>query len=137
VPAKGYSTKLVSYKFTDESPVDGMNYYRLRINEMAGTFKYSEVKSVFFDRFGFVNIINALPNPFQNFITLNYNSAMNGNVSIRIIDAMGRVILSKESTAVKGLNSIQFDSEQLSKGVYFITVCYEGSYSKYKMLLKE
>ncbi len=46
--AKNEAEGVQSYSFTDDQPIIGINYYRLRINDQDGNFEFSPVRSVYF-----------------------------------------------------------------------------------------
>ncbi len=137
VDANGTSSKIIGYKFIDKNPVIGINYYRLKITENTGGIKYSEMKNLFFSKQNAVNIVNILPNPFANFLSVTYSLPNRGEVLITIMDAQGRILSSHESSASKGTNTMKFNTTNYAKGLYFITVNYNGMLTNYKMIVKE
>jgi hypothetical protein len=136
VKAAGSSLKLLSYNFIDKYPEQGINFYRLKCNESYGKFGYSTVKKVIFDDMREINIISVMPNPFENTVTVNYVSPDFNTTTLRIIDAIGRTIETKECNTVKGLNTIQWNTMEYAKGMYFITLIYDDKSVKYKMVMK-
>ena len=48
------------YAFTDEKPLNGINYYRLKAIDLDGTFEYSPIQSLKFD---FDSRFEVYPNP--------------------------------------------------------------------------
>ncbi len=62
VEGAGNSTQLLSYQFTDENPVVGINYYRLKQVDFNGNFSYSQIVPVTF--MGALEIESSVyPNP--------------------------------------------------------------------------
>jgi hypothetical protein len=126
--------------FTD-SRVPDVNapvlYYRLKQVDYNGKFVYSNVAQVKMVNNGSVTIDKLSPNPFASSLTVNYNLPDNGSVLISIIDAQGRILESREAISMKGQNIMKFNTAALAKGMYFITVKYNGSNTNYKMLVKE
>ncbi len=137
VNAAGKSTKILEYNFLDEYPAEGANFYRLRSNETTGKYGYSQVKKVLFDAQTGISIVNVMPNPFENTLTVNYSSPGNNTITLKIMDAIGRTIATKETNALKGINTIQFNTVEYATGLYFITIIYNDITSSYKMLVKE
>jgi hypothetical protein len=137
VQAAGNSSKILSYNFIDEHPVHGMNFYRLKVRETGGGYKYTEVKSVLFDERGRNNIISAVPNPFGNTLQVNYFTSSGGNVSVKLIDAVGRELETKELVSQKGENAIRFDTGNFARGVYFIGVSADGVPTNYTKIVKD
>lgn len=63
VPGHGTSTNQQDYSFTDENPVKGTNYYRLKQVDFDGNFKYSVIRMVQFDIASGVSGFFIIPNP--------------------------------------------------------------------------
>jgi hypothetical protein len=137
VKAGGNTTTMTGYNYTDENPALGINYYRLRILDIGGAYKYSSIKIVEFNNLKKVTIENVVPNPFAGNMTVNYNIPNNGNVIVSIIDAQGRLLASQEDIALKGLNAMKFNTEDYAAGLYFVKVDYGDISSSYKMLVKK
>ncbi len=60
VNAAGTSSSVKTYALIHTSPVNGVNYYRLKMVDVDGTFKYSTVRTV---KFSSTKTINIMPNP--------------------------------------------------------------------------
>ena len=63
IKGQGNSKVLNSYDFTDETPLKGINYYRLRQEDFDGTYDYSETIAVIEDE---NNPASVYPNPSSN-----------------------------------------------------------------------
>ena len=140
VNGAGNSTSIVKYAFTDARVADMSTqnvYYRLKQVDFDGSFEYSNLATVTFAKQGVVSILNVQPNPFAGNLVVNYNLPDQGNVTIRIIDAQGRIVASNDINANKGFNTSEFNTADYAKGIYFISVNYNGSSTNYKMLVKE
>jgi len=61
--------------------------------------------------------ISVFPNPAQNQITVNFE-ALASNATLRVIDIMGRTILTKEVT--KNTTAYAFDISSLNNGAYYL-----------------
>jgi hypothetical protein len=130
------SSKLLFYTFIDQNPEQGVNLYRLKIHQTDERFDYSNIKKVLFDDGSKIRIVNIMPNPFDNAFKLSYTAPGNESISFRLMDAVGRIISMKESSTVKGTNTIEFDMEGFAKGLYFIDILYDGTNIKSKMIMK-
>lgn len=60
VNAAGNSSTLKNYSFIHSQPVNGINYYRLKLVDVDGSFKYSAVRTV---KFNTSTSIIVMPNP--------------------------------------------------------------------------
>ena len=114
VAAKGNSSTKVNYSTFDKLPLIGINYYRLKIVDQDGKFKYSKIVSV--------NISNQLiplkifPNPASDILFVQA-SGNNEIATFKIEDAMGRTVKGAELT-LNGNTSFTVDINNLPKGVY-------------------
>lgn len=110
-----------NYTFTDEQIEKGKRYYyRLKMIDLNGEFKYSkvvvvEVKS---DEF---QIHKIFPNPAQKILNVDILAKKNEAGSATIFNATGQIVLEKKINLNAGENSITFDMEELENGIYFIT----------------
>ncbi len=137
IKAAGSSNSVIGYSFVDEQPLDGMNYYRIRVTDLDGGIRNTQIRNLNFIKPNTVQIINVMPNPFTNNLTVNYDLPGTGVVVISIIDAQGRILSSAERDGVKGSNAMVFDTSNYAKGLYFVTINYIGIRKNYKMIVKE
>ena len=115
VNAAGNSTTVNNYRAFDNTPVNGINYYRLKQFDVDGKFEYSIVKSVSFNK---VNNITIAPNPAKNFINIYTTKNQNIVLNIQLIDVSGKLLKSIASAA----NLTKINIEGIAKGIYFIKV---------------
>ncbi len=71
--------------------------------------------------------VSLAPNPNNGNFTINYTGSENKQVSMKLFDMMGRVVLSKEVRINDGLNKIEMSVPELSKGIYSIEFITESS----------
>lgn len=111
-----YSTKYYSY--TDQSPVSGINYYRLKMADLDNTSSYSRVVIVKNDN----NTITmqAFPNPVSNTLQLQVSSKQDETVPLIINDMNGKIVMQQQVRIQKGTNTISISVLQLSAGMYNI-----------------
>ena len=110
------------YSSTDASPLSGVNYYRLKMVDVDGKFKYSEVRTVLFD--GTTVLFDIYPNPVVS-NKLNLHLQQNtyaGKGQAIITDIAGRSIQGTSINIVKGNNQLPITVKSLNSGTYFITV---------------
>ncbi|MFM7757857.1 MAG: T9SS type A sorting domain-containing protein, partial [Crocinitomicaceae bacterium] len=62
----------------------------------------------------------AMPNPYNEYVTVSLSTESTSSVTITMVDAMGKEV-SRTQTTVEGIESVQL-GEQLTPGVYMITV---------------
>ena len=74
-----------------------------------------------------ISELAAYPNPTHGKITLSFNSNQNARYLLRIVDVIGNVLISKDLTVFEGVYSREIDLENVSAGLYFISIQSEGS----------
>jgi hypothetical protein len=102
-----------SYHLIHADPVDGKNYYRVKIVKEDGSFTYSAVKEVVFG-----TEIQVYPNPFVSKINISVNAKTSANYTVRIMNASGQQVMQRAFTGA----SASFDLSGLSAGSYIAVV---------------
>lgn len=110
IQGAGNSNTLLHYQFTDNAPLEGVNYYRLKQTDFDGTYSYS-------------NII-ALSNNATNFTIWNSSNTLfvksdkeNLSSSLKIYNLLGELVFEKvfeENTSV--------ETSTFSSGIYLVKV---------------
>lgn len=95
VEGKGNSTNFETYLFADETPANGITYYRLKQVDFDGAFVYSKAISIFNE----LSDITIYPNPNSGSFTISL-LAPGQSYRIDIVDAQGKVIYSSEGAEV-------------------------------------
>jgi hypothetical protein len=119
VPGAGNSSTTLNYSYTDESPVNGVNYYRLSQTDFDG-------KSVSYNTTS-CNINNELiGNVYPNPSTGKFSVSVNATVSeIQIYDAIGQKIYDKNLLQNSG-STIEVDLSSQPSGIYIMNVIQSG-----------
>jgi hypothetical protein len=121
VEGKGTSTEKQYYRFIDNAPVSGKNYYRLSQVDFDGTINKSHVVEVDVELPLTYSLEQNHPNPFNPSTVINYQLANTGFVSLKVYDITGKevaVLVNKEMKA--GKHSIEFNAANtLASGTYF------------------
>ncbi len=137
VKAAGSSHSVVGYSFRDEHPLEGMNYYRIRVTDLDGGFKNTDLRNLYFGKQNPVTIVSVLPNPFSDKLAVSYTLPENGNVMMRVIDARGEIVFSEENDGLKGINTVVLNTSNFAKGLYFATLYFNGVNTNYKIVVKQ
>lgn len=120
IPAKVQNANTNSYTFTDGDAQPGMNYYRLKMIDLDGSFTYSKQISIVLKRE--VAAISLFPNPASTELTLQFESATKEELSVMIYNAMGQTLLHQDFLPEAGFNQIKLDVSSLSQGLYFMEI---------------
>ncbi len=119
VDAAGNSSVVKSYSLVDVKPVNGMNYYRLKMVDKDGKFSYSQVRSINEAvSFG----MSIYPNPVVNKLNLNISSDKAMTVEVEVVDNGGKVIAEHEMEVAAGVSTESINVGGLSNGEYYVRV---------------
>ena len=117
VLAKNTAT-LAGYTHTDNTPVSGLNYYRLKITEKTGQVSYSSVVRVKNNQFG-TSSIKLYPNPSADYLQIETEAVQNSRGVISIITAGGSIMQSGQYK-FNGNIVTTIDIKRLPAGKYFL-----------------
>ncbi len=106
-----------TYGFLDESPIAGINYYRIRQVDFDGTFEFSYIISVFWETKDFE--ITMYPNPVIDQLTI-AGPVNLGHVVYEIYDSRGVQVLASQETAAG--SKVQVDLSELKTGTYYFLI---------------
>jgi hypothetical protein len=122
VASNGNSASGFSYTFTDrELNKSGVRYYRLKIVDTDGSFRYSPVRSVLF---GDVMVWQVYPNPSEGVFNLAFQLERNHKLSARLFDAQGRLLKEYDvlATGMPQKLGIDITGAGFASGVYLLEV---------------
>ncbi len=114
--AVGLRGERSSYKFTDEHPIRGTSYYRLKAVDINGDFEYSGVRQVSFDSPEESQTLLIYPNPTNG--SFQIHGLPNSVHDLKIIDMQGKLVysdLGRNKTSFNGLID-------LAPGVYQVQI---------------
>ncbi|MEO6254080.1 MAG: T9SS type A sorting domain-containing protein [Ferruginibacter sp.] len=125
------------FDYTDTNPLNGMNYYRLKIVDADGKITYSTTVALLNASKGF-DIISIAPNPVvtDNF-KLNVTNAQASKMDISIFDMQGRLVNRQSISVIAGFNSIPMQAGNLAAGTYTIQASVADERSKMIRFVKQ
>jgi len=124
VSASGNTTTRVDYQFFYERIPEFRNqtivYYRLKMVDLDGSFEYSDVRGLNFDKSN-VEGVEVFPNPTNQWVYIDVSNIdfEIEDVNLKVFDLNGRLILDKEILG-SGLEAL--DISQFRQGVYQLVV---------------
>ena len=118
VGAAGESQQTINYGLTDEDPILGMNYYRLKQQDKNGVFSFSEIIAVQFKPGA--GVLEVYPNPTDDRLRVVFETNSEQAMRWRVTDASGRRVLEGSEPAMPGRNRIDLGVQQLEPGSYFL-----------------
>jgi hypothetical protein len=119
VRGAGTTTLPQDYRFVDERPLPGLNYYRLRQVDFDGTTEYHRVVALDFraDKQGEPRLF---PNPAHERLTVALPAAAAQPTELLLLDVQGRVL--RRWAVPAGEIQQDFGLEGLAPGLYFLRV---------------
>jgi hypothetical protein len=124
VAANTSSNTVINYSFTDNSPLKGINYYRLKMNDAGNISRYSAIKSVSNTASG---VISIYPNPVKDNMSIALNAEKGGKGTLTITDLSGKTVLSTTVLLNQGNNNVPVSVSALAKGSYFLKLLLHGN----------
>jgi surface protein len=110
----GNSSVQLNYQYTDNNPLAGENYYRLKQVDLNGTVAYSEVQELNFNK-----QLQVSPNPASGEVRVTLPTGAS-NVPYKLIGTDGKVILSGTMNNIGGYGRISVSN--ISAGMYFLQI---------------
>lgn len=115
--ARGHAYTSGRYELYDESPFEGMTYYRLKQVDHDGSYNYSSIIAVSFAHETYFSLFPN-PSPTGNTVYLSLDKPFSGKVEICIFDMTGMLVLTQHSILESGegaeINCI------LPRGIYLV-----------------
>ncbi|TWI81267.1 putative secreted protein (Por secretion system target) [Lacibacter cauensis] len=108
------------YRFVDPNPVNGKNYYRIRMIPEAGAEKISATVTLT-EKGQEEFMLTSLVNPFAEQLRFDLQSPGKEIVTIQLIDAVGKVVYAKNENVATGINRLQLNNlPVLQSGIYIL-----------------
>lgn len=127
VMAIGESQENQHYDFEDESPINGVNYYRLKQVDLDGQANYSDVIAINNISELDANDFNIAPNPTNGITELRFVNPQRDKFSLVLYDITGRMVLEQNMQIEPGLQQLPINLSNLNEGVYIAKIRLEYS----------
>jgi len=110
------------YQFTDLHPVKGTNYYRLKMNDVDGKYRYSNIVTVRFDQ-SVTGDVAIAPNPVQTEFRVKFNGLGKGVYKMELYSTGGQLIRMKKVSITQPLQfeSMSFGTKP-APGIYWLNI---------------
>ena len=120
VNGSGNSNSVKTYSFTDKNvPASGNYLYRLKQIDKNGISKYSQEISVDINKPVEFNLNQNYPNPFNPSTTISYSIPVDGFVSLKVFDVLGKELISLVNEVKPAGNyNVEFNAAKLCSGFY-------------------
>jgi len=114
VPGHGTTQSAHHYVMSDDQPVEGMNYYRLKQFDYDGLYKLSEIVAI---NFNSPNSFNIYPNPAGDAVSINIKDSEE-LITVKLCDNQGRTVFERIETN----ESFKIDTSEWESALYFVQV---------------
>jgi hypothetical protein len=102
----------IKYSFKNINILSDSLQMSIRYNDPAAGVKESNASVVRFDVY---------PNPAVNEVNIRINSTKAQNSSVKVLNGLGQVVISKNVSVNAGSNTVLIDTKQLPTGNYYVT----------------
>lgn len=106
----GNSSMILNYVLVDESPNNGINYYRLKQTDYDGKYSYSDIVAITFKNNPGIALF---PNPASEFIFL--RGIDKEDYMVKLYTTLGEVVFAERNTSV-------IDIKSMEKGMYLLVI---------------
>jgi hypothetical protein len=117
VKGNGSKTTISEYSFTDNAPLNGINYYRLRAVETDGKATLSKSVAVVNGK-STTGIVKVYPSVADAILTV--ETITEGTTVLNVVDVTGKTVLTK-TIKETGFSSTTLDISGLSNGLYILS----------------
>ena len=109
------------YAFYDNSPMNGINFYRLKQVDINGKSTFSRIISVDFDQYE-ENFFTIYPNPAKNQFSLILNNWSAPKINLKMVSMTGDIVFQTSLTDrnLKGANYTINRTSSMGDGIYLI-----------------
>jgi hypothetical protein len=121
-----------NYSYTDNAPLHGNNYYRLKAVDIDNKYAFSDIQHV---RTAILTGLRFGPNPAVNQLGVSFGSNISSNVFLRLISLSGQVMQEKQLQNVSG-STVLLPVQDFPSGVYILQVkTDDGSQNSFKFII--
>ncbi|MFH0866622.1 MAG: T9SS type A sorting domain-containing protein, partial [Bacteroidota bacterium] len=136
VDGAGNSNTWLYYSAVDNSPLDGYSYYRLKQVDFDGAFSYSDAVQVGCENEEAFNLISVRPGQQDDELVLIFTAEEGEQYNISLFDDRGRLIKNLTGKSVSGYNEVHIIVNDISAGIYMLTLQSNNKFFGQKILLK-
>ncbi|MBL7815921.1 MAG: T9SS type A sorting domain-containing protein [Saprospiraceae bacterium] len=120
VKAAGNSAEKHEYQFYDDNP-QAVAYYRLKQVDFDGKENLSKHISLVRTNKKLA-LVNTFPSPVSDDLNVVFNSSKDGQVTLHVVDILGRTVSQQTVSAYSGQNSANLKLGNLAPGSYYVVL---------------
>ena len=119
VDGSGTSSLPHAYYFSDNEPLEGISYYRLKQTDLDETFSFSEIISIENMNSGMA-LISVMSDP--EYLEIHLSCPCKTGFDLEILDMQGKAVYRKHHPSFDPESIIKINSSGLSEGIYLVKV---------------
>jgi Secretion system C-terminal sorting domain len=123
------------YEWVDDDVYPGLFYYRLKIVQLDGEVKYSNIEVVEFKASDWASVQLA-PNPAAETVHLLADSRVEMDVNLSVYSVKGELVMNKSFGFYKGVNDYLLNVSDLSPGIYLVRLYAKNQLLSVQKLVK-
>jgi hypothetical protein len=125
----GQTSTFNRYTYLDFNYYTPVTYYRLKMNDLNGNFRYSQIIEIG-NKVEKETLVKVYPNPAYNELYVFIESETETNATIEIKDVLGRFIYKQEVDLTARVKNNYINTSNFADGTYVITINYDHSPSE-------
>jgi ELWxxDGT repeat protein len=135
-PASETGTSPAIYKYLDQNPLSGDNYYRLRQRDFDGTEEFSKITHITMDMFILGDIF---PNPvsLNAIVQLDVTAPGESEATIEVFNLSRQLLQKQQVSLSRGAQFIPLDLHGLPAGMYVIKMESQGLVINTRLLIQD
>ena len=110
----------ITYKYMHAEGKSNDAFYRIKVIDNDGAYKYSGVELVKAERM--LTKIVAYPNPTSGMFSIRLTAAVSGTIDIKVYNSIGSLVVQERQSVRQGNNTLSMDISRLATGNYQV-VC--------------
>lgn len=136
VSGAGNSNSPIDYHYIDSTPVQGINYYRLRSFDFDGSSEISQIIALDFSEIESQNSLFIYPNPISNGDILNIALPQDEQISLEIYHISGRLIYKETAINISESGIFSLPIDNLPIGAYIVIVHGLSIHAESKLIIQ-
>ncbi len=120
VAAAVFSTTPLNYSYTDYTPANTINYYRLKMVDVDYSYEYSNIIAINNVDHTTSTMVVLYPNPTVGNVFADITSSQKQDITYTVFDLSGRILMLNRVTLEEGKNSIDMNIQNFAAGNYLV-----------------
>lgn len=118
VRAAGNSNTAQNYRFTDNAPATGVNYYRITQVDFDGKYSGTDIKAIRIQCNGSTVALKAYPNPARSQVNIQSGKAI---AQVNVVAASGQIVMKYVPSQNQG-GTFSLNIQHIQNGIYLLQV---------------